>query len=54
MKDVLNITLTVFVVASVGMLPLIAVSRWVGVLAGMVQTQAERLVRAGESSQSGT
>jgi carbon starvation protein len=35
-KGSLNIALTVFVVASVGMLLLIAVSRWIGVMAGMV------------------
>jgi carbon starvation protein len=38
-KGYLNIALTVFVVASVGMLLLIAVSRWIAVLTGMVPTQ---------------
>jgi carbon starvation protein len=48
-KGYLNIALTVFVVASVGMLLLIAVSRWIAVLAGMVPVQAESLVSRGES-----
>jgi carbon starvation protein len=43
LKGYLNITLTVFVVASVGMLLLIAISRWVGVLAGMVTAKPESL-----------
>jgi carbon starvation protein len=36
LKGVLNIALTLFVMASVGMLLLMAASRWVAVLAGMV------------------
>jgi carbon starvation protein len=36
LKGYLNIALTVFVVASVGMLLLLAISRWAGVLAGMI------------------
>jgi carbon starvation protein len=40
-KGYLNIALTVFVVASVGMLLLIAVSRWIAVLAGMVRHRPE-------------
>jgi carbon starvation protein len=43
LKGYLNIALTVFVVASVGMLLLLAVSRWAGVLAGMIPgTQTEK------------
>jgi carbon starvation protein len=40
-KGVLNISLTIFVVASVGMLLLMAVSRWIGVLVGMVPVRSE-------------
>jgi carbon starvation protein len=47
-KGYLNITLTVFVVASVGMLLLIAVSRWVGVLAGMVPARTGNRDLAGD------
>jgi carbon starvation protein len=54
LKGYLNIALTVFVVASVGMLLLIAVSRWIGVLAGMVPVQAGSLVSRGESVQTDT
>src|SRR5205807_1426185 len=36
LKWMLNISLTVFVITCVGLLLLIAVSRWVGVLSGMV------------------
>jgi hypothetical protein len=35
------------------MLLLIAVSRWVGVLSGMVPVQAESLVSRGESAETG-
>ncbi len=33
---VLNIALTIFVITCVGLLLLLAVSRWVGVLSGMI------------------
>ena len=36
-----NISLTVFVVTCVGLLLLIAVSRWVGVLGGMIPVKAK-------------
>jgi carbon starvation protein len=42
-KGVVNIALTVFVVASVGMLLLMAVSRWVAVLAKLVPVGAQEM-----------
>jgi carbon starvation protein len=52
LKGYLNIILTVFVVASVGLLLLIAVSRWIGVLAGMVPARGEDLAGHKESGES--
>jgi carbon starvation protein len=40
-KGVLNSVLTIFVIACVGLLLLIAVSRWIAVLGGMMRTQEE-------------
>jgi carbon starvation protein len=44
-KGYLNIALTVFVVASVGLLLLLAVSRWIGVLSGMVPGHSGQLAK---------
>jgi carbon starvation protein len=43
LRGSLNLGLTVFVMASVGMILLFAVSRWYGVLTGMVKVRAETL-----------
>jgi carbon starvation protein len=50
LKGVLNIVLTLFVMCSVGMLLLMAASRWIAVLTGMVpQQREESAVRSQES-----
>ena len=41
MKGVLNIVLTLFVVACVGMLLMLAASRWVAVLTGMIPANSK-------------
>jgi carbon starvation protein len=45
-KGVVNIALTVFVITCVGMLLVLAVSRWVAVLFGMIPARAEKTVPA--------
>ena len=42
-KGVLNISLTVFVITCVGTLLLMAASRWVAVIGGLVQRRHERV-----------
>ena len=51
-KGYLNSALTIFVVASVGLLLLIAFSRWLGVLSGMIPVQVKSLVSDDASARS--
>ena len=53
LKGALNLGLTVFVVVCVGLLLLMAVSRWIGVLTGLVPAQAESGMSGGGSAQTG-
>jgi carbon starvation protein len=50
LKGYLNSALTIFVVASVGMLLLIAVSRWFGVLTGLIPVRAKEHVGSSGST----